>query len=120
MSDTKSASAMFEILGKAMDEVAREFRAVDRDDPKRGPLLKELSANSEVLSSPNLSRVFVVAQTAKAHKLRPVIRVGIRDRNAVGPRPLRKPFLADGFFVSSAGFKFLEIARPGNPQLAVD
>jgi hypothetical protein len=35
MSDTKSASAMFEILGKAMDEVAREFRAVDRDDPKR-------------------------------------------------------------------------------------
>ena len=34
---------MFEILGKAMDEVAREFRAVDRDDPKRGPLLEELS-----------------------------------------------------------------------------
>jgi hypothetical protein len=32
MSDTKSASAMFEILGKAMDEVAREFRAVG---PKR-------------------------------------------------------------------------------------
>ena len=173
MSDTKSASAMFEILGKAMDEVAREFGAVDRDDPKRGPLLEELSGltqlrlwlksgpnrllaqpwtslhaswlsrcvtvgvyksspklcagatrckstNSEVLSSPNLSRVFVVAQTAKAYKLRPVIRVGIRDRKAVGPRPLRKPFLADGFFVSSAGFKFLEIARPGNPRLAVD
>ena len=48
MSDTKSASAMFEILGKAMDEVAREFRAVDRDDPKRGPLLEELSGLTQL------------------------------------------------------------------------
>ena len=48
MSDTKSASAMFEILGKAMDEVAREFGAMDRDDPKRGPLLEELSGLTQL------------------------------------------------------------------------
>ena len=48
MSDAKFASAMFEISGKAMDEVAREFGATDRDDPKRGPLLKELSALTQL------------------------------------------------------------------------
>ena len=48
MSDTKFATAMFEISGKAMDEVAREFRAVDRDDPKRGPLLEELSGLTQL------------------------------------------------------------------------
>ena len=50
-----------------------------------------------------------------SRKLRPVIRGGIRDRKTVSPRPLRKPFLADDFLVSSAGFKFLEIARPADP-----
>jgi hypothetical protein len=30
MSDTKFAPAMFELLGKAMDEVAREFGAMDQ------------------------------------------------------------------------------------------
>ena len=44
MSDTKFAPAMFEISGKAMDEVAREFGAMDRDDPKRGPLPSEATA----------------------------------------------------------------------------
>jgi hypothetical protein len=48
MSDTKFAPAMFELLGKAMDEVAREFGAMDLDDPKRGPLLKELSALTQL------------------------------------------------------------------------
>ena len=48
MSDTKFAPAMFEISGKALDEVAREFRAVDRDDPKRGPLLEELSGLTQL------------------------------------------------------------------------
>jgi hypothetical protein len=71
------------------------------------------STNSEVLSSPNLSRVFVVAQTAKADKLRPVIR--IETRYGKEHRPLGEAFPADGFLLSSAGFKFLEIGRPADP-----
>ena len=69
MSDTKSASAMFEILGKAMDEVAREFGAVDRDDPKRGPLLEELSGLTQLRlwlkSEPNRLRAQPMDELAR-------------------------------------------------------
>ena len=69
MSDTKSASAMFEILGKAMDEVAREFGAVDRDDPKRGPLLEELSGSTQLRlwlkSEPNRLRAQPMDELAR-------------------------------------------------------
>ena len=48
----------------------------------------------------------------------PVIRIETRYRK--GHRPLGEAFPADGFLVSPAGFEFLEVARLGNPQLAVD
>jgi hypothetical protein len=66
---------------------------------------------------PNLSRFFVVAQPAKADKLRPVIR--IETRYGKEQRPLGEALPANGFLVSPAGFESLEIARPGNPRLAV-
>lgn len=44
MSDTKSASATLEVVKKAMDEITREMEQLNRDDPRRGPLLDELSA----------------------------------------------------------------------------
>ena len=80
MSDTKSASAMFEILGKAMDEVAREFGAVDRDDPKRGPLLKELSALTQL-------RLWLKSEPKRAQPMEELARelaaLKVRDRRRV-------------------------------------
>jgi len=44
MSDTKSATSTLGVLGRAMDEIAREFGVTRPDDPQRAPLLEELSA----------------------------------------------------------------------------
>ena len=48
MSDNKTAMPRWGVLGKAMDEIAREFGVTRPDDPKRGPLLEELSALTEL------------------------------------------------------------------------
>jgi hypothetical protein len=42
MSDTKSASAMFEILGKAIDELARELAALKVRDRRRVQIIAEI------------------------------------------------------------------------------
>lgn len=46
MSDTKPATTTLGLLGKAMDEITREFAVTRPDDPK--PLLEELSALTQL------------------------------------------------------------------------
>ena len=48
MSDTKSATSTLGVLGRAMDEIAREFGVTRPDDPKCAPLLEELSALTQL------------------------------------------------------------------------
>jgi hypothetical protein len=48
MSDMNSVAATLELISNAMDEIAREIRPLNRDDPKRRPLLDELSALTQL------------------------------------------------------------------------
>jgi hypothetical protein len=48
MSDMNSVAATLEVISNAMDEIAREIRPLNRDDPKRRPLLDELSALTQL------------------------------------------------------------------------
>jgi hypothetical protein len=57
MSDSKSATTTLGVLGRATDEIAREFGVTHPNDPNRGPLLEELSALTQlriwIVSEPN-------------------------------------------------------------------
>jgi hypothetical protein len=59
MSDTKSARTTLGMLGRAMDEIAREFRATNPYDPNRGPLLQELSALTQL-------RIWIASEANRA------------------------------------------------------
>jgi hypothetical protein len=48
MSDMNSVAATLEVISNAMDEIAREIGPLNRDDPKRRPLLDELSALTQL------------------------------------------------------------------------
>jgi hypothetical protein len=48
MSDMNSVAATLRVISNAMGEIAREIGPLNRDDPKRRPLLDELSALTQL------------------------------------------------------------------------
>ena len=51
MSDSKGASATFDLLDKSTDALGREIGEVDRDDPVCAKRVTELHALSEITAS---------------------------------------------------------------------
>jgi hypothetical protein len=82
MADSKSAPETLELLGKTMDELARQIGAMHPDDPRRKILVNELSELTRV-------RVWLRSETDKlfveqADELaRELIRLQIGDRQRV-------------------------------------
>src|SRR4029079_17905474 len=79
MSDMNSVAATLRVISNAMDEIAREIGPLNRDDPKRRPLLDELSALTQLRNwlKSETNRTLTLPLDELARELAPL---KVRDR----------------------------------------
>ena len=82
MSDMNSVAATLRVISNAMDEIAREIGPLNRDDPKRRPLLDELSALTQLRNwlKSETNRTLTLPLDELARELAPL---KVRDRRRI-------------------------------------